>query len=438
MKTAWYLSLVVAICFEGMGRKYLPQVPSYVFYFLKDVLLVIGYLRFRRPKIISQTSSWLYRGFKVVWIIGFAWTVLELLNPEHASMMMGALGMRAYWLWWAAPPIIASVLDSEKEKRRAIYALLGAAAAISIFAAIQFALPSTNPLNAYAAVEGEEIQTATVHATGRSRVASTFSFVSGFANFTILVPTLILALGLDARDPRLRKAALAVTCMTAAVVPMSGSRGAILLGASVLVISAWSAGLLFTRIGRRIVIGSVAAGVVAVAVFPDAFLGVQSRFANQEETQGRYVTMAGSLLPPLAMATYEYPAFGIGTGMMQNARVMLHIPSPIEVEAEVGRYLAELGPVGFLLIWTTKVGLVVALLRAQRILKRAGRQGASSAALSYAFLTMLGPLAFDHIWQALYFLGCGSILAEVVSVLRERAAASAAVPAAPDDALVAA
>jgi hypothetical protein len=37
---------------------------------------------------------------------------------------------------------------------------------------------------------------------------------------------------------------------------------------------------------------------------------------------------------------------------------------------------------------------------------------------------MIGNLAFDHIWQALYFMGCGSILAEVVSVLRDRAAAA--------------
>ena len=438
MKTAWYLSLVVAICFEGMGRKYLPEVPSVVFYFLKDVVLLFGYLRFRRPRLVLQANSWLYRGFKTVWVLGFAWTVIELFNPEHASMLMGAIGLRAYWVWWAAPPLIASILDSEKEKRRAIYVLLTAAAAISIFAAIQFALPSTSPLNAYAAVEGEEIQTATVHSTGRSRVASTFSFVSGFADFTILVPTLILALGLDARDPRLRKVAFIVTGMTAVVVPMSGSRASVLLGVGVLIISAWSAGMLFTRIGRRIVIGGVAAGVLAVVVFPDAFFGVQSRFANVEETQSRYGQMAGTLVPPLAMATFDYPAFGLGTGMMQNARVMLRIPSPIEVEAESGRYLAELGPVGYLLIWTTKLGLLVALVRAHRILKRAGRRGAAAAALSYAFLTLIGNLTFDHIWQALYFLGCGSILAEVVSVLRERAAATAVTTPVPEKAVVAA
>src|SRR4029079_4467830 len=144
--------------------------------------------------------------------------------------------------------------------------LLVAAAAVSIFAAIQFALPSTASLNAYAPVEGEDIQTAPVHATGRSRVSSTFSFVSGFADFTVLIPTLILALGLDARDPKLRKSALVVTGLTAAVVPMSGARASVLLGAAVLIISAWSAGLLFTRIGRRIVARSVGARLRAGAV----------------------------------------------------------------------------------------------------------------------------------------------------------------------------
>jgi hypothetical protein len=110
----------------------------------------------------------------------------------------------------------------------------------------------------------------------------------------------------------------------------------------------------------------------------------------------------------------------------------------MEVEAEAGRYLAELGPVGFLLIWTTKLGLLVALVRAHRILKRAGRRGAAAAALSYAFLTLFGSLAFDHIWQALYFLGCGSILAEVISVLRARVAVASTVPPGPEKALIAA
>jgi len=409
-----------------LGRKFLPQVPAIAFYFLKDVVLLFGYLRFRRPAYITAVNRWLYRGFKVFWIVGFCWTVVELFNPDQTSFPLGVLGLRSYWLWWAAPPIVASILDDEKEKRRALYVLLGTAAVVSIFGAIQFALPSSSPLNAYATMAGEEVATATVASTGRSRVASTFSYVSGFSDFNILIPPLIMSLGLDARGRRLRRSAIVATCMTAAVVPMSGSRASILLGLAVLAIAVWSAGLLATRVGRRIVLGGVAAAVLAVVAFPEAFMGVQSRFENPEETQGRYVQVAATVVPPVAMAIYDYPAFGLGTGMQQNARAAMAIPVKYNVEAEVGRYLVELGVLGFLLVWLAKVGLAVALTRAYFVLKRAGRRGGAAAALSYAFLTLVGNLAFDHIWQALYFLGCGSILAEVVSVMRERAAATVA------------
>jgi len=426
VKTAWFIALISAICFEGLGRKYLPQIPAVAFYLIKDVILLFGYLRFRPPAYIGQVRAYLYRGFTIIWIVGFAWTVIELFNPAHASSALGLIGIRAYWLWWAAPPIIASVLADEREKRRAIYVLLGTATLVSAFAALQFVSPSTSAFNIYSVVNGEEIGPTIVTATGRSRVSSTFSYISGFSNFTTLVPALILSLGLDARDRKLRRYALIATCVTAAVLPMSGSRSSVVLGALVLIIVAWTAGLLFTPVGRRIMIGGVAAAIVAVAVFPDAFAGVESRFQDIEETQGRFVATAASVLPPVALATFDYPALGIGTGMLQNARIALGVSSPIEVEAEVARYLVELGPFGFLLIWATKFGLVVALLRAYMILKRGGRRGGAAAALAYAFLTMLGNLAFDHIWQALYFIGCGFILAEVVSLLRAQALAKQA------------
>jgi hypothetical protein len=187
---------------------------------------------------------------------------------------------------------------------------------------------------------------------------------------------------------------------------------------------AWASGLFFTRIGRRVLIGGVVAGVLAVVAFPDAFLGVQSRFENTEETTDRILETA-AVLPPVALSVYAYPALGIGTGMQQNGRFALHVQTPWESEAEVARSLIELGPIGYLIIWTTRLGLVIGLARAYVLLKRAGRRGAAGAALSYSVLTMFGNLTFDHVWQALYFLGCGFILAEVASVMRAQALAAA-------------
>jgi hypothetical protein len=127
----------------------------------------------------------------------------------------------------------------------------------------------------------------------------------------------------------------------------------------------------------------------------------------------------------VAIAVYDHPFMGLGTGMQQNARASFHIVTEWDTETEIGRYLVELGPIGFLLMWTVKVGLAVALLRSYKILKRAGRRGSAGAALSYAALTMIGSLAFDHNWQALYFIGCGFILAEVANVRKMAASAQA-------------
>jgi hypothetical protein len=441
MKTFWFATLIATICFEGLGRKFLPGVPSAFFYFLKDAILLIGWFRFRPPAPLRATARRLYRGFELIWVMSVVWTIIETLNPEHGSSLLAVIGLRAYWLWWIAPPLVAEVLREEKDRRRAIYVILATGVVVATFAAIQFMSPPDSALNVYSYVDGERVDQVVIDETGRGRVSSTFAFISGFADFSILVPTLLLSLGLDAKDAKLRRYAFVVTGMIAAVLPMSGNRLSVLVGGAILLVSFWTAGLFFTRIGRRLLVGGVMAAVVSVVAFPDAFVGVQSRFGNQEETQHRYLLTAASVIPPLAIAMVDHPAFGLGTGMLQNARIALRVPVRIEVEQEFERYLVELGTLGFLLLWTVKFGLSVALYRAYRILKAAGRRGAATAALSYAILTMIGNLTFDHIWQALYFIGCGFILAEIAALAREksnaRAEAQAAAPPAVDTVAVA-
>jgi hypothetical protein len=119
--------------------------------------------------------------------------------------------------------------------------------------------------------------------------------------------------------------------------------------------------------------------------------------------------------------------------MQQNARIPMGIPCEYYSEGENGRYLIELGLPGYLLIWTAgKLGLCVALLRAYTYLKKAKRRAAAGAALAYSLLTLLGNLTFDHVWQALFFTGCGFILSEVLEARRQLEAARA--PVAPEEA----
>jgi hypothetical protein len=422
MRGSWFFLLIASICLEGLGRRYIPAIPSIAFYLFKDAVLLLGYALFRPTPTVNRVLQYLYRGFGVFWLAGFLWTLIEVANPSHQSLPLALLGLRAYWLWWLAPAVIAVALQDQGLKERALYVFAYMAIGISILAAIQFSSSSDSSVNIYSVVDGAELhasEVATVATTGRARVASTFAFLSGFCDFTILVPALLLSLGLETKKRRLRLTALIATLFSAAVLPMSGSRASVILGLLVLVLTCWSAGLFFTAVGRRAMLGALVGGILATVAFPDALIGVTDRFnASEEETNGRLAAVA-TVLPPVALLTYDYPGGGIGTGMQQNARFAFGVrDGEWNSEAENHRYLVELGPIGFCLIWMAKLGLLVALMRAYQILKRAGRNAGAGAALAYAAVTLLGNVTFDHIWQALYFVGCGFILAETISALQ--------------------
>jgi hypothetical protein len=434
MRKHWFLLLISSICLEGLGRKYLNAIPTTVFYLFKDVLLVWGYFTFKPPASITNMASRLYRGFAPALAFAILWTFLEMFNPDQGSLALAVIGFRSYWLWWIAPPVVAGVLSRAADRRRAILSLSIMAIGIASLAAVQFVSPANSAVNLNVVIDGEALYAsdiAMVAETGRARVSSTFSFLSGFAAFTILVPTLLLSLGLEAQDRLVRRAALAATLLCAAVLPMAGSRSSVILGVAVLVLTAWSAGLFTTVIGRRIMVGGIAALILATVAFPDALTGVQGRF-NSDETSAR-IAQTLTVLPPVAMAVYDYPMAGIGTGMQHNSRAAMHVETSWTSESEISRYLVELGPVGTLAVWTAKLGLMIAFLRAYKILQRAGRRAPAGVALAYAAVTFFGNLTFDHVWQSLYFIGGGFILAETTAVMeavRQKAIAARAMQAA--------
>jgi Kef-type K+ transport system membrane component KefB len=105
--------------------------------------------------------------------------------------------------------------------------------------------------------------------------------------------------------------------------------------------------------------------------------------------------------------------------MQQNARAQFRVRSQYWAEGEPARLLAELGVVGYVLIWLAKLGLAVALIRAARILKLTGQGAMSGGALAFAFFAFVGNSAFDHNWQALFFVGVGLMYLGVENALRE-------------------
>jgi hypothetical protein len=410
--------LFVAVCFEGLGRKFLPQVPSVVFYFLKDAALVLGLLLFGVRKEVKDFTSQIMGPWRPIVWLGVVFTVVQIANPGNPSLALGVLGLRAYWFWWLAPMLIASLMHDPRTTRWILLSLAFLTVFICLFGAYQFARPASDSLNTNALYEGRETNDVdVVGTTGRVRVSATFSYLSGFAGFNQIMPMVFLALGLRFQG-RVKQLCLLAAFGGAATLPMSGSRGAVLSGAANLFAVIWGAGFLRTRAGRRL----IAAGVVAVAasfvVVPDAMQGVADRFAARKETAAR-LDEAWAFLPPVALIQLGYPLLGVGTGTQQNASGAMGVVNrQYYSEGEAGKTLIELGPLGYLLVWATHLGLTVVLLQATRFLRRSGRGAEAGVALALAFMAQTGRLVFDHVYQALYFFCLGLILHIVVETRR--------------------
>jgi hypothetical protein len=415
-KSRWFALFFCAICFEGLGRKYVPLIPGEVFYFLKDALLIYGLVVFPMDPRIKPIMKFMFAPFYTVLVAAVAISIAQVVNTGiRVSFILGILGLRAYWLWWLAIPVVANVMMAPVVRRRGIVVMAYVSAVVAIFAVVQFGSPSSSAANTYAVHAGNEVAAFAVGSTGRARVSSTFTFITGFTNFVVLIPPLLLSLGLASTDRHTRFVATSTAMLSAASLPMSGSRGPFVIGLFLLGLVARQAGFLFTPVGRRVIVGGTLAIASVIYIFPESLQGVMDRF-DSDDTRDRFEAIY-TVLPPYAMMSIEYPFFGIGTGMQQNFRNLFGVDyGDYESELEVGRYLIELGVPGYLLVWASRIGLLVAFLRAAKLFRKAKRRAATGAALVYALLTFYGNLTFDHIWQALFFTGAGFILSELVQV----------------------
>lgn len=405
----WWIVLVAAICFEGLGRKFLPFVPAAAFYYLKDAVLIAGLLAFGIRRDVLLAARALFGAYVAALVLGILWTALQMLNPSQPSLVLALIGFRAYWVWWLAPLVVASALRSAEDRRDAVYAMTWVALVVAGFAFVQFAAPAQAEINQYALYQGEQVTSvAIVGTTGRPRVSSTFSYIVGFSNFVVLVAPLLLAAGLGEIRARRRTLTLFSAALVVASAFTTGSRAPVVLAGGALALVAWKAGFLATRLGRRVFTGVAVAAAVAYFALPEAVLGVSSRFSGAD-TLSRFEEVV-RYFPPVALARVTFPLLGVGTGTQQNVRSYFGVDTGYHGESETSRLLVELGAVGYLLVWLLKFGLAHALVRTGRALGRAGNGTLVGLCIAYAGFAVLGNFVFDHVWQALLMICAGLLL----------------------------
>jgi hypothetical protein len=405
----WFAILLASVCFEGLGRRFLPQIPAFAYYFAKDACLLSGLWLFGLRPAVQNTLLRLFAPFHLILAALAGWALLQVANPEQPSVWLGIFGLRSYLLWWLAPLVVASALRTREDLDGAFVISACVVFAVSAFALFQFSQPADAQINDYTQGAGESSRASAIYATGRARVTSTFSYITGFGDFVGLMPALLLSWALGAATVVKRRLAFAAVGLAVAVAPTSGSRGAILVSLGGMLVVFLGAGFLASRGGRRSLLALVLSCALAFIVTPEGLEGLGERFRG-DDTAGRLedVLLAIPLYPLFVL---DYPALGIGTGMQQNVRSSLQIGNKWETEGEIGRILIELGWPGYLLVTLCRIGLAVGLVRLARRARRGGHRGLAGGALAYALLGFISSLVFDHVSQALYFVNVGLLVA---------------------------
>ena len=160
MEIAWFTALVCAICLEGLG----PPIPAV--HSVRCLLLPQGcrYLPRIRPLPAVCGGPTLWSSTSTAG--SYSSSSRHRLDGRRDLQSLaggpgaGAPRLRSYWLWWFAPPIVASALRRPKLREQAIYVLVAVSLGVAALAAVQFASPADSSVNMYSVWNGEEVYSA--------------------------------------------------------------------------------------------------------------------------------------------------------------------------------------------------------------------------------------------------------------------------------------
>ncbi|WP_448562191.1 hypothetical protein [Trichothermofontia sp.] len=367
---SWRRSLsvvMVLVIFEGVLRKWVLPQASDLLYFVKDLVLLGAYLRYfvfsRHEKLPSPSA----KSFLITFLgLSAAWCVFQAFNPKLGSPIVGIFGLRGYFFYVPLMWMVAHWFRSSAEFFNFLRWYLLLAIPVCLLGTLQFISPPSSWLNVYA---GGIDPTATFGQTGNVRITGTFPYISGYTSylsfcFAILVPLV------TTQQPKfwqnLTYIELALVVINAL---MTGSRGVILFQLIFLSLYLLIAVLQSPKILMQYIWRFTLPIVILISLIQFRYRSALDAFAYRwSRTSDHLVNRTlGDITGPL----YYLPHVdidGYGTGATHQAvnrlRSVLELPLGETLppsEAEMGRILLEIGPIGFISWYGLRLSLLASL-----------------------------------------------------------------------------
>jgi hypothetical protein len=401
----------VLLVFEGALRKWAFPWAQAQIYLVKDAILLAAYLGFildSRRNLSAQDIGLI----KIVLVAAFVWGCIEVLNPNSPSILVGLVGLKAYFLY--AP--IAFVLPHAIKSREHLFVLIKRylimAIPVAVLGFIQIMAGPASSLNVY--VSHSEDTQAMLAYFGHDdfvRTSGTFSYISGYTIFLTFVG--FLAIGYNmAHGWRIKNNITPLLALSLLVGAMftTGSRAPVYtLVATSPVILGWAvtSRILSLQTAMRLCIIVPIVAILAMNASPRAFEAFMQR---TEESSDDVLTRLYYPLHQLGVL-WSVPALGIGIGTTHSAALSIMgaefswwIPGELLTEEEVARVTVEQGPIGLLLNYFLRFLIVVFAVRCANSFKDPAYRALGVVLSVWLALGLIMPVV-NNITLGLYYWG---------------------------------
>lgn len=392
---------MVLVVLEGAIRKWIFPGSQDLVYFAKDVFFLGAYVGFLQNRwalrLRYPQAPGLYLGIAFSLVIGLG----QVFNPRLPNLLVGALGFKAYFLYVPLLFVLPAVFPNDVALARFLKRYVLIAIPVGLLSIAQFFSPPGSILNTYA----RPTAVATISTFGSShfvRVTGTFSYITGYTSFLLAITCLILIV-LTTNRWRYRGhlvvfAALGLTLLS---MLMSGSRGPIFFLAIVFPIYWWLAVVREKQSGQimaRLLLGAVLLGAGLSSAGEQAVTAFSERASAAQDLATRLTT---PFLAPVRMASHAGPlGYGIGS-THQAATAVTGGAAPatwlggVATEAESGRVMLELGPIGFFCVYFVRFAVAFFALRQALRLRTPFHRAIAISALMFVLVQIPGGMIFE-------------------------------------------
>jgi hypothetical protein len=431
-RAAVQLAMIVLVL-EGAVRKWLFVEAQDIIYFGKDILLLAAYGGFLAKR-GQLRDRWLppAPALYITLAAAAVYGVFEIANPLLPNLWVGLIGFKSYFLYVPLLFVLPAVFPSDAALARFLQRFLLLSIPVGLLAVAQFFSPASSILNTYARPTNDPISAVTFGSSSFVRVTGTFSFISGYSAYLTGIVMIALAVLATTRW-RFRGNLMVYLALALSILGMlmTGSRGPVVILAALFPLYWWLAVARERGSGTTIV--RLAVGVVLLAGFVavvgrDAFGAFRGRSAAaaEEEVAGRISLPFTAPFSTLADAG----PFGYGIGAThQAATAVTHDFVPFSwleghiVEAESGRVMLELGPLGFLLVYLGRVMLALFAFQQVFRLRTLFHRSLAVAGLLVFLAALPAGTVFDVTTGLLYWFFVGMLFL-VIRLDRQRVLAA--------------